>query len=103
MVITCLYNTNSLTFTFYDISTNAASPGAAQLNGHHMSMSATSPDPFSNVASPAAEAQNLFNNDDAFAAFNKDVSASRPDVFSVHIFLKKYIFVFNVVCVVAPL
>ena len=32
-----------------------------------------SPDPFSNVVSPA-EAQNLFNNDDAFAAFNKDVS-----------------------------
>ena len=47
---------------------NAASP--AQLNGH---MSTTSPDPFSNVVSPA-EAQNLFNNDDAFAAFNKDVS-----------------------------
>ena len=33
----------------------------------------SSPDPFSNVVSPA-EAQNLFNNDDAFAAFNKDVS-----------------------------
>ena len=36
-------------------------------------LSTPSPDPFSNVVSPA-EAQNLFNNDDAFAAFNKDVS-----------------------------
>ena len=51
---------------------SAASPAPAQLNGH---MSTTSPDPFSNVVSPA-EAQNLFNNDDAFAAFNKDVSSN---------------------------
>merc|ERR1719239_1707187 len=51
---------------------SAASPAPAQLNGHHMST--TSPDPFSNVVSPA-EAQNLFNKD-AFNTFSSSGFAS---------------------------